>query len=1018
MPIQVTYPGVYVQEIPGGQPAVSGVSTASTAFVDFFARGPMNQPRRVASMQDVERMFGGLHKLSEASYGLRQYFLNGGMEAWIVRTGDGTARKSAIKIEIKTPGLQARVNASLEDFAASKKAAEAALKAAQKANEYLQNMQVDGITDQELEQGKRNLRGSTDDAAIATRQAAEATRQAAAQARAASDELAMAIAKMAAASGPVADRTAMAAQKSADGAGASSDAAEATSDIAGVALRASEVARAALRIGAAARTASTAATDLQNVLDAIDASDKAAAGALKDSDAAAQQENLGLVQQGTTRAVLQAQEAAAQAQTAAENAAAAAQTVLDSLKAQKADAAQITTAQTAVDDSKAIIELAKANVKEVGEADWDAQTATDLDTSRAAAKRASDAAAVAQGLAGAGTPAAKNSKAVVVALLPTVLQMASTAALDAAQIAGKDAVADKPEPVGSLVSDTIKAINKSIDAARRSSQAAIAGSADAKVAADSVTSGGPALAARAAENAAATAQKDTVTQIQQANAVKLQVNSASMAALASSAPAKAAGDAAAKAPAEPADGVKLAFDTGQKALNAADNTVATAHSVEKAAVAVSSVSVQASKSADVAAQAAQAAVYANEEAGQSPTLTIEAINEGIWGDNLEVTLTVQGTLFSLGVRELILQNGVIRQLNGETYSNLTLDEGVDGAQQVLPLVNHNSNLVRLSQFGPKILGAYPSEVLGKYLGGGNDGGLANADQLASAMYTLDGIEPAVFNLLCLPAMGNMNDAQASVVFNAAAEYCRKKRAFFIVDIQEKVNTVDAMLKWVDSGHGGAMSYTSAVYFPRLVIPDPLNDFRPRNVGPSGTMAGIYARTDTARGVWKAPAGVDAVLMGADVSVKLNDDLNGLLNPRGVNVLRSFPIYGNIAWGARTLAGADALSSEYKYINVRRLMNYIEESVFRSLKWAVFEPNNEALWGKIRLQINGFLGSLFAAGAFQGPTPAASYFVQCDGKTTTPLDIDLGVVNVLIGIAPVKPAEFIVLSFQQIAGKAA
>lgn len=1023
MPIQVTYPGVYVQEIPGGQPAVSGVSTASTAFVDFFARGPMNQPRRVASMQDVDRMFGGLHKLSEASYGLRQYFLNGGMEAWIVRTGDGTARKSALKIEIKTPGLQARVNASLEDFAASKKAAEAALKAAQKANEYLQSMQVDGITDQELEQGKRNLRGSTDDAAVATRQAAEATRQAAAQARAASDELAMAIAKMAAASGPVADRTAMAAQKSADGAGASSDAAQATADIAGVALRASEVAKAALRTGSAARTASTAATDLQDVLDAIDACIKAAAGALKDSDAAAAEGNLGLVQQGATRAVLQAQEAAAQAQTAAENAAAAAQTVLDSLKAQKAPDDQIKVAQTAVDDSKETIELAKANVKEVGEADWDAQTATDLDTSRAAAKRASDAAAVALGLAGGGDkPAAKNSRAVVIALLPTVLTMASTAAADAAHIAGKEPADGKPEPVGSLVSDTIKAINNAVDAARRSSQAAMAGAADAKVAGDSVTSGGPALAARAAENAAATAQKDTVAQIQQANAVKLQVNSASMAALASSPPAKTAGETAAstasKLPDNPADAVKIAFDTGQKALNAADNTVATAHSVEKAAVAVSSVSVQASKSADVAAEAAQAAVYANEEAGQSPTLTIEAINEGIWGDNLEVTLTVQGTLFNLGVRELILQNGVIRQLNGETYSNLTLDEGVDGAQQVLPLVNHNSNLVRLSQFGPKILGAYPSEVLGKYLGGGNDGGRANADQLASAMYTLDGIEPAVFNLLCLPAMGNMNDAQASVVYNAAAEYCRKKRAFFIVDIPEKVNTVDSMLKWVDSGHGSAMSYTSAVYFPRLVIPDPLNDFRPRNVGPSGTMAGIYSRTDTARGVWKAPAGVDAVLMGADVSVKLNDDLNGLLNPRGVNVLRSFPIYGNIAWGARTLAGADALSSEYKYINVRRLMNYIEESVFRSLKWAVFEPNNEALWGKIRLQINGFLGSLFAAGAFQGPTPAASYFVQCDGKTTTPLDIDLGVVNVLIGVAPVKPAEFIVLSFQQIAGKAA
>ncbi|HEY8021756.1 MAG TPA: phage tail sheath C-terminal domain-containing protein, partial [Thermoanaerobaculia bacterium] len=275
----------------------------------------------------------------------------------------------------------------------------------------------------------------------------------------------------------------------------------------------------------------------------------------------------------------------------------------------------------------------------------------------------------------------------------------------------------------------------------------------------------------------------------------------------------------------------------------------------------------------------------------------------------------------------------------------------------------------------------------------------------------------LFNLLCLPAMGNFDDAQAFVTISAASEYCRKKRAFFIVDIPPRVQTVDDMLGW-SNDYGNALAYTMAVYFPRLVLPDPLNDYRPRNVGPSGTLAGVYARTDTTRGVWKAPAGVDAVLMGVDVAVRLNDDLNGLLNPRGINVLRSFPIYGNIAWGARTLAGADPLSSEYKYINVRRLMSYVEESIFRSMKWAVFEPNNETLWGKIRLQINGFLSSLFAAGAFQGATPATSYFVQCDGKTTTPLDIDLGVVNVLVGIAPVKPAEFIVLQFQQIAGRTA
>ena len=210
----------------------------------------------------------------------------------------------------------------------------------------------------------------------------------------------------------------------------------------------------------------------------------------------------------------------------------------------------------------------------------------------------------------------------------------------------------------------------------------------------------------------------------------------------------------------------------------------------------------------------------------------------------------------------------------------------------------------------------------------------------------------------------------------------------------------------------------ATYFPRLVIPDPLQDYREKNVGASGTMAGIYARTDTDVGIWKAPAGIAAVLRGAQVAVKLNDDKNGILNPLGINVLRSFPIYGNISWGGRTLAGADALQSEWKYINVRRLMSYIEESLYQSLKWAVFEPNDEILWGKIRVQVASFLQRLFSDGAFQGSDPGSAFFVQCDGSTTSPVDIDMGVVNVRVGVAPVKPAEFIVLQVQQMAGQSA
>jgi phage tail sheath protein FI len=410
-------------------------------------------------------------------------------------------------------------------------------------------------------------------------------------------------------------------------------------------------------------------------------------------------------------------------------------------------------------------------------------------------------------------------------------------------------------------------------------------------------------------------------------------------------------------------------------------------------------------------------VQANEEANLDPVVFIEAINEGQWGDNLEVTLIVSGTLFDLTVRELVVQNGVSRQLTAESFSNLTVDPSATSGQPAVEKINHDSKLFRLRQLGPKVDGAYPDDVQGKFLGGGDDGGLANADQLLTAMYALDKIEPALFNLLCLPAVGNFDDAQAFVAITAASEYCRKKRAFYIVDIPARVKSVDDMLAW-SNDYTNAQAYVRATYFPRLELPDPLNDYRPRNVGASGTMAGVYARTDTARGVWKAPAGVDAVIQGVTITNRINDDLNGLLNPRGLNVLRSFPIYGNISWGARTMAGADNLSSEYKYIPVRRLMNYIEESIFRSIKWAVFEPNNETLWAKIRLQLNSFLGDLYAKGAFQGPTPAASYFVQCDGKSTTPLDIDLGIVNVLVGIAPVKPAEFIVLSFQQIAGRAA
>jgi phage tail sheath protein FI len=180
-----------------------------------------------------------------------------------------------------------------------------------------------------------------------------------------------------------------------------------------------------------------------------------------------------------------------------------------------------------------------------------------------------------------------------------------------------------------------------------------------------------------------------------------------------------------------------------------------------------------------------------------------------------------------------------------------------------------------------------------------------------------------------------------------------------------------------------------------------------------------ARTDTQRGVWKAPAGIDAGLTGTQaLDVNLTDRENGLLNPLGINCLRSFPVVGRVVWGSRTLRGADILADEYKYIPVRRLALFIEESLFRGTQWVVFEPNDEPLWAQIRLNVGAFMQNLFRQGAFQGQSPRDAYFVKCDKETTTQNDINLGIVNIVVGFAPLKPAEFVIIKIQQIAGQIA
>jgi Bacteriophage tail sheath protein len=183
------------------------------------------------------------------------------------------------------------------------------------------------------------------------------------------------------------------------------------------------------------------------------------------------------------------------------------------------------------------------------------------------------------------------------------------------------------------------------------------------------------------------------------------------------------------------------------------------------------------------------------------------------------------------------------------------------------------------------------------------------------------------------------------------------------------------------------------------------------------MAGVYARTDTERGVWKAPAGTTSTLVNVPaLTYQLTDAENGLLNPLAINCLRSLPVYGNVSWGARTLEGADQLASDWKYVPVRRLALYIEASLYQGTQWVVFEPNDEPLWAQIRLNVGTFMQQLFRQGAFQGSTPSSAYFVRCDSTTTTQADINLGVVNIVVGFAPLIPAEFVVIQIQQIASQ--
>jgi phage tail sheath protein FI len=294
---------------------------------------------------------------------------------------------------------------------------------------------------------------------------------------------------------------------------------------------------------------------------------------------------------------------------------------------------------------------------------------------------------------------------------------------------------------------------------------------------------------------------------------------------------------------------------------------------------------------------------------------------------------------------------------------------------------------------------------------GSDGTPPLAADYDAAFRTIDS-EVDLFNLMILPPVASAAIAVEALYPNASI-FCQQRRAFLLMDSPSAWSDPQSATAGLTALRTGLVKDHSAVFYPRITIDQ--NGLK-RNIGPSGALAGLFARVDSTRGVWKAPAGTEADLRGiVGLESRLSDRENGILNPRAINTLRVFP-GGIVNWGARTNQGDDDTPHDYKYIPIRRLALFIEESLYRGLKWVVFEPNDEPLWAQVRLNVGAFMHNLFRQGAFQGRTPKDAYFVKCDSETTTQNDRNLGIVNIWVGFAPLKPAEFVILFLQQMAGQ--
>ena len=413
------------------------------------------------------------------------------------------------------------------------------------------------------------------------------------------------------------------------------------------------------------------------------------------------------------------------------------------------------------------------------------------------------------------------------------------------------------------------------------------------------------------------------------------------------------------------------------------------------------------------------------------TLNLEAANEGAWGNSLRarVDTDVKGpdaaNLFNLSIKDTLTGAiEVIRNVSVIATHSRRVDKVLEQESQLLRIRGALTNTTPTANEVPAA-GADPfgaSSSVGALAAGlASDGSPLTVTEYNGSEASKTGLfalaRTDLFNLLVIPPFSPAADVDKSL-WSTAAVYCQKRRAFLLVDSPGTWLNKDHAKNSLDTDIG-LTDKNAAIFFPRLRLPNPLKGNQIETFASAGAVAGVMARTDSERGVWKAPAGLDATLRGIpELAVSLNDAENGELNPLGINCLRTMPAVGRVVWGSRTLQGDDRLASEWKYIPVRRTALFLEESLYRGTQWVVFEPNDEPLWAQIRLNLGAFMQNLFRQGAFQGKTPREAYFVKCDKETTTQNDINLGIVNILVGFAPLKPAEFVIIKFQQMAGQIA